>query len=287
MKHLPGIIKKIVRFVILALTFIIFIVVSGFFSCKKNKEINLNPNVDAANDVVMAESNLRFVFDLLLKAEKDSLLWKTGNSQIDSSSVLADTLTRMLYFDFSSIECPDSIVRTGRIMVSYQGRLFHKGYHSVVTFVNYVVDINPYSGTYTLNNRGLNDKKAWEVSVDCPDGAILKMVDGASTTYTCQSMFVFDSVSALTNSSFSWYMIGELTGRGWTGYPVSATIPDSLIASMTCPWIVSGKINMTVSGAEITDGYIDFIDDGKCNPKTIYNFGGNIFYNTGLKHYQH
>ena len=97
--------------------------------------------------------------------------------------------------------------------------------------------------------------------------------------------FAVDSAKALTASDLSWYQTGTLEGKSSKGNIFSATIRDSVVSTLSCPWIRSGIIDLTVAGADITNGTIDYIDDGNCNEQTIYNFGGTEYHNKGLKRY--
>ena len=267
-----------------------FLAFSGLFffcACKKNSETDFRPNVNAATDVVLAESELKFVLDLLLKAEGNTLLWYTGSAEIDSCMVSVDTVKHWIDFQFMDKWCPDSINRNGLVRVEYSGKFFRKGSTAVISLINYKVDIdNNYSGRDSLVNTGQDENHAWVFTCAMPDGEILKTVTGGTTHYSVQGVFMVDSLVSGSFAGRSWYLKGNIDGISSTGTPFSGLISDSLVENISCPWIKTGRITLSVPSAELTEGFIDFVDDSECNPAVLFNFGGNEIYIPRLKHYK-
>jgi len=273
------------RIVNILLVLAVPVFLTGLISCRKNKEVDLKPDVNSANAIVLAHSNLKYVFDLLLKAGNDSALRATGHSRIDSSAVTLDSLAHGLYFDFVNTLCPDSIIRNGRVQVIYNGKIFHKGYSAAITFIGYNVDLDTYTGTDSLVNLGVNDRKAWVYSCSLPDGGIKKGVEGGTAVYSIKGFITLDSVAIANLQNPVWFVSGTINGVTSYGDSFSAVITNPLAEVFQCPWIKYGRISVSVANADIQNGSIDFIDDTGCDAATTYNFGGNVFNNTGMKHY--
>ena len=254
------------------------------FSCKKNKEIDLQPDVSAANGYVAIEDEMKYVFDMLVKAQKDDLLWSSGHSHIDSAWVTAEISQHKLFFDYNSI-CPDSIVRNGRIEATLSGPLFLKGTIISVIFLEYHVDVNKYEGTDTIKNLGVNTSGQWIFSASMNNGKIIQYIITGSINYQVQNQFLVDSVSVLSGNDFSYLIKGSVSGICSTGNAFEGLIRDSLTSRLSCHWIDSGVTKIKVTAANYTEGTIDFIKDDGCSEKMIYNFGNNIFYVLKLKRY--
>lgn len=252
-------------------------------ACEENSEVDLSANVAAANTALYIHNNLNFVFGLIVKAESDTLLALTGSSVIDSANVTADTALHTLSFLFNNKRCPDSVFRSGMIRATSTGPLSLTGSRVVVEFFDYVVDVDTWSGKDTLINKGPEGSFSSLISSRVSHGEILKGLGGTIVRYSFSAGFKTNFPVTHRSDIADWYMFSTLEGVTETGVAFSTEGMDSLRAGPACPYIVSGKIAVTVLSAEIPEGFIDFVGEDGCSANTIYNFGGNVFLNERLK----
>lgn len=109
------------------------------------------------------------------------------------------------------------------------------------------------------------------------NGMILKgLVADAVITWSSETQFITNANSFTQPGDITFLMGGTCAGISSKDYSFSATL-DSLKDNINCPWILDGKIHLSIPGAEYSTGIVDFIANDGCSNKMIYTFEGSTF----------
>jgi hypothetical protein len=246
-------------------------------SCRKNKSLDLNPDVNVSNDVILSVSSYTNIFNLLIKARLDPLLASQGFSFIDSAYTTYDPVKREYDFSFNSLISPDSVRRSGQITVLVSGDMLQKDSYAKVYFQNYYEDYGRVGGTDSITNLGVNNSGQMVFSDIVSDGFMEKVVGGGTIkvkmTNTCKTM----ASSLIPGGNVLFYIRGNSSGVSSKGYAFSASVRDSLQDSFSCPWIKGGVIDVQVPDGQVTEGYIDFVSGDGCSDVIWYYFDTSKF----------
>lgn len=246
-------------------------------SCRKNKSIDLNPNVNVANDVILSISTYSAVFNLLIKARLDTSLAKYGHALIDSSYVTYDSSKMEYDFVFYSVISPDSVQRSGWIKVLVSGDILQKGSSARVFFQSYYEDYERVDGVDSIANEGVNAFGQVVFTDHISHGSINKAVGGGTIKVDITSKYKTLTSSLVSGKDILFLVQGNISGLSSKGYTFSASIRDTLQDIFSCPWIKGGIIDVHVPEAEIPDGYIDFIAGDGCSDEIWYYFNTSEF----------
>ncbi len=247
------------------------------YSCRKNTSLDLNPNVNVANDVIISISSYTAVFNLLIKARLDTSLTKHGYALIDGANITYDSLKMEYDFDFGSAISPDSISRSGRIAVVVSGDILQKGSYARAFFQSYYEDFGKVGGVDSIANEGVNTFSQVDFSNNISHGFINKAVGGGMIKVDITSKYKTLTSSLVSGMDILFLVQGNISGLSSKGYTFSATIRDTLQNTFSCPWIKGGIIDVHVPEAEIPDGYIDFIAGDGCSDVIWYYFNTSEF----------
>jgi len=245
--------------------------------CRKNNSVDLNPNVNVANDVIHSISSYSVVFNLLIKARLDSSLTKYGHAYIDSSYITYDSSKMEYDFNFYSVISPDSIQRSGWIEVLVSGDLLQKGSYARVHFKSYYEDYGKVDGLDSIVNEGVNASGQLVFSVNLSHGSINKAIGGGTISVGMNCEYKTSSSSLFSGQDILFLVQGNISGHSSKGYTFSASIRDTLQDSFSCPWIKGGIFDVKIPDAEIQDGYIDFVFGDGCSDVIWYYFSTSDF----------
>lgn len=247
------------------------------YSCKKNTSLDLNPNVNVANDVIISISSYTAVFKLLIKARLDTSLTKYGYALIDSANITYDSLKMEYDFVFYSAISPDSVQRSGWIKVLVSGDILQKGSYARAFFQSYYEDYGKVDGIDSIVNEGVNAFSQVVFSDNISHGSINKAVGGGTIKVDITSKYKTLTSSLVSGKDILFLVQGNISGLSSKGYTFSASIRDTLQDSFSCPWIKEGIIDVHVPDAEIPDGYIDFVTGDGCSDVIWYYFNTSEF----------
>jgi hypothetical protein len=176
-----------------------------------------------------------------------------GNSILSCATVTNDTVAHILTIDFGS-GCTgnDGRLRSGQVIIQYNGQYMDAGFTRSISFNNFFVDSNQVTGTRTIVNNGLNGNGnlTWTITaqnlrVTRPGGYYFEwnstrtreMVAGSQTPQVkLDDVYLITGSAALTNSN---------------GGSCSMVITNSLRKELACHWIVSGTVEITPSGRPV------------------------------------
>lgn len=91
--------------------FLYLLVLVFMVACHKNKEVDLKPDVNVANDVIIAECAFKYIFNMIVKAQTDPTLQANHVAWIDSAWVTYNPNQNEFIFEYSEKMCQDSIRR--------------------------------------------------------------------------------------------------------------------------------------------------------------------------------
>ena len=262
--------KKELYFITAAFTLVLL---SG---CKKNHEYDLRPNLNAANDQILANRPFLYVFQMLVKATTDSLLQTTLHATIDGSKVTLDSKKQKYIFAFQGEKSDDSVTRIGSFTAMVDSGFFHQGTVISMTFQGYGEDGHLVTGHDSIVCNGILNGTC--VYHDFITGAvitkdsvrIIQFSAGYEISVTPSAVFQGITQSVIT-------CIGTSSGISSGGYPFTAGITSPVTLNEFCPWISDGVISFSIPGADIPTGTIEFMGKTSCNGKVNYNFEGNSY----------
>jgi hypothetical protein len=264
---------------------ILLILILSVYSCKKSStEIDYNPNLQAANNQVIAERAYADVFNIFFRVVYDTTLISTGSNNIFGAQCSYQDTNGIEYIiDYhEGASCPDGKYRYGRITATLSDDYQAPG--AAATLV--------LSG-YRANGLGLEGENY--ITHDYEEGSFLNSyfynIPEATLTF-------YDSI---TLGSFQWggiktYLwvdgyqtpydydddLFEITGKSYgtdlSNVAFSAEIDTALGNYLNCRWIRTGRTNLSTPELEVTGGYIDYIGDDTCTNLVKYYFDGNPFY---------
>jgi len=254
--------------------FLLILLLSG--GCKKNSEADLSPDLNVADDVVIAESAYNHAVENLLRALADPVLNSTCHSVIDSANVVYVPGDNKYIFYFISKMSPDSVIRNGTVEMYRTGNLSDTGTFFRIFFQNLVEYRNLITGYDSVVYRGIDDHGKMVFVNYITEGVIHKMLE--LITWTSTNSFRVDPVLFQSGNVLNYYINGIAAGTSSKGHDFTAEIGDSLIYADPCPWIGQGTIRLKIPGADISTGFVDFITGDGCTNRIKYDFEGNYFY---------
>jgi hypothetical protein len=117
---------------------------------------------------------------------------------------------------------------------------------------------------------------------EAPD-LTLTFIDSLSfSNYYWQSDKTFTFVEGgATPEDFSddlFHITGTSSGKDVNGTAFSTAIDEPLGDYFNCRWIRTGITLLSIPGADVSSGYIDYIGEDTCTNQVMYYFNGNPFY---------
>ncbi|MEI6454693.1 MAG: hypothetical protein WCO93_00255 [bacterium] len=246
-------------------------------SCSKNKETDLKPILNAANDIILVQRPFIFAFNLLVKASLDSALQANYHANIDSSAVVLNPGKKKYTFSFTGKLCPDSVIRFGYIQAILDTNLFIPGSKVKIVFNYYSEDSHGITADDSLLNEG-----------PLPGGELIfkNMLSGVSISKDItrnikwEGSFNFHVQSDIIYHGTKKAVItvdGSGQGTSSMGYLFYSSIASSLRDSLDCPWPKDGIINFYMPEVEPKNGSIEFMAKKSCNNHINYNFDGVLY----------
>jgi len=247
-------------------------------SCHKNTEVDLKPNMNVANDVVISECAYKYIFNMIVKAQINPALKANHVTWIDSAWVSYNTSESEFVFEFSGKMCQDSVQRSGKFEAEFDSSFLKPGSTTMVLFDNYYDGTNRIDGTDSIVYNGITTGKRMVFTNYIEHGTILKGSANYTTiTWSSERQFSTDANSFAQPGNIIFLMEGTCTGISSKDYSFSATL-DTLTDNINCPWILGGIIHLSIPGSGYTTGTVDFITNDGCSNKMKYTFEGNTFY---------
>ncbi len=215
-----------------------------------NSDTNPDYNYGQAADNALAEnlyedagdwSDISMEFDFPKSTQIDTVYKGTC-----VSSTLDTTVTpHKLIINFGTIncKCDDNKYRRGKIIVTYSGKYFQQGTVVIDSFANYYVNDNKILGTRTITNKGRNEANHmyWDLIVA---GQVITSKNGGAITWNCERTREWIAGEGQTHANWEFGITGTSNGSRNGALSYTGTITQQLIRKGSCPWIVSGLIDI-------------------------------------------
>lgn len=247
-------------------------------SCKKDNSTDLNPNLNVADNIVIAEEAYNHVVIMTIRALKDPLLLSQGHIYMDSGYVIFDSLNKKISFNYYNRLSPDSITRSGKFDVWMSGNLLAKGSYARILFTEYSCDGQTITGNDSIVNAGI-DGNAKMVFENFITGGVITQLSLLSLSWQSSNRFTVDP-SVFTVGASNYYVLisGEASGISTEGFKFGAVTKDSLIWWSECPWLAGDKISFSLTGVDVTSGTIKYNSENRYTDDMEYDFEGNLYY---------
>ena len=257
---------------------LILIIVAGINqSCRKNTAANLSSDVNVSNDAVLSISSYTSIFNLLIKARLNSSLTSRGYAFIDGANVTYNSGIPEYDFGFGSQLSPDSIQRTGWIKIIMSGDILLQGSFANVSFHNYYEDYGMVNGTDSIVNEGTNALNQMVFHNYILQGNIDKGMGDGILTVNLNEKLKIPASSLVQGHEILFLIQGTISGKSSKGYTFSATTRDTLLNSLSCPWINGGIIDVNIPDVQVPGGYIEFGKTKGCSDIIWYYFENSAF----------
>lgn len=224
-------------------------------SCDKNRETEIpkdtsidytsaNNNSEAdliSNDAICLADSL--ILNFKNKSYKTKYNWKCAEitKEIINKSYIKFTID----FGDTYKNCFFGKARKGKIIITYRGNYYIKGFADTIRFINYYIGGKAVEGIITINNIGNLSwlYKATDMKIIRPDSNFHIW----NTKMLRQLLIdIKDTTNDINNYYYS--IVGSSTGINIKSQAYSATIVKPLIKTFTCYWIQSGAINIKLAG---------------------------------------
>lgn len=247
--------KKLMLFV--AVTSVILIA-----SCRKDRNV-------LDNSFVGDNSQAENLFNDLYKVV-DDVSSQTEGIREDNigciDTIIVDTISipHSILIDFGNDDCigQDTRIRKGQVFVTYTGRYRDEGTVITITPQNYTVNGYAVNGTKTITNMGLNSNNKPYFAVNVTGSITAPANAWTSTWNSTRTRTWIEGSSTLSILDDVYEIDGTANGVNRYGNNYSLDITTPLRAEIGCPWIVSGILTISPSGADTRT--VNF-GSGDCN----------------------
>ncbi len=196
--------------------------------------------------------------------EGDKVRWFNRFGYSDCVTVTRETPTEgefpiIITIDYGA-GCGSSIwdvVKSGKVIITINGKMSEEGSDRVVTFENFKVNGNLIEGEFTFTNLG---NASW--SRVLAGGKITTEDGGVITRESVRIRTRIEGGDTDDRSDDVFEITGNASGKTLENNTYTMNITEPLIRSLDCFWITSGTIEKVIN--ETTLITIDF-GDGECD----------------------
>lgn len=249
-----------------------------FISCTKEDALGAtdstpivaSASIDLANELDI-QTGIQVSYDkLTAKQTGKSLATTCANVVMDPQT---STFPKTFYVDFGTGCTVNSIVRKGKLKITFSGNITETGSTMTVERVNYSINGNKIEGKITYKNTTVNTSvPEWTRTV--ADGIFTDTKGNIyqnSGSYTVR-LTAGASTPTLDDNSYEMPQ-GTTTITKQDGGKMTLTVTQSLIKKASCDFISKGKIKVE---STILNGTIDY-GEGDCDSKATYTQNGIVF----------
>ena len=197
---------------------------------------------------------------------------------LECAEVTKDTVEQVITIDFGDgCECPNGVVKKGKIIIEYDGRMHEVGSFRKVTLEDFYIDSLHVEGVRTLTNvtEETNADNSWSFNATIVGGKIT-LPDGSFATREAdhaRTVFLFEDWT----ESYAT-LDGSATGVLFNGNEYEISILETLIFKRGCR---DGRIVQPVDGIKqiIVGDRTAVIDygEGDCDNLVRVDVNGNSF----------
>lgn len=249
--------------------------------CRKDREIDNDTSTATDNQLAdnlytevqkMTESVMDGNFQQSMYKSSDTL-FTTGCATVTiDTTVNPKTIT--IDFGTTNCTCADGKNRRGIINITYTGHYRDSGTVITHSFTNYFVNNNQILGTKTVTNMGHNQSNQLYFNVSV-NGSVIK-ANGGTITWTSNRVrtWIAGESTVLNWLDDVYHISGSGNGTSANGTQFAVTITQPLRIELSCPRIVSGKVDITPAGKPTRT--LDY-GAGACDNIATVTVNGNTY----------
>lgn len=236
----------------------------SFQSCQKDSNSASKTEQTTAEDV-LAQNDLSEIADAELDENLPDDL--TSGSADDRGACVSITYAQpkgtwpnVITLDYG-IGCtqPGGITFKGKIIVNQSAKITTTGATRQITYDNFFVEGVKIDGSRTLTNAGFN--AAGQPYFTKTGSETYTFPSGETATRTINHVRTMtEGYNTTPRADNVWQVTGTDSGVNRNGDAYTVSITTALTRKFTCPWLVSGVIELTVNGKTRS---LDF-GDGTC-----------------------
>lgn len=262
--------KKLISYLGLSVLMAIFL--SG---CSKQNPFSPENSLDLAVEEIFADDLFEDVFsesyDILFDPT-DYFALKSAAGEDDDEGHDCRTKTveqpkdtkypKIVTIDFGD-GCEDRLghIRSGKMIITIDGKYREEGSSRIITFDNYFVNGNQIMGTRTIINAGYNEENHLVFTISLTDGKIIR-ADGLEIERNVDKTREWVEGEDTRTRKDDVFVINGIVTKTKGVVDITKTLTD-VRRPRSCRWPVSGTIEITTTD-DRPDAIIDF-GDGKCD----------------------
>jgi hypothetical protein len=249
-----------------------------------NEEVDYNPNVLSSKDYVYSEDAILEVMNAFFKGIHDTNVVENGYGYIDNCDVVYIAGEQRLSFGYGDVDryCQDDKFRRGSFVVNFSGPMFDPGVVGTLQTDSLLVNSNLVDCTILIENMGTGNNGLLVYSVRVTSSLIQIPDTSTYRTTTMQTEYLMEwsqgSSTPGIHEDDIYRISGTASGISSYGHEYSLEITSLLENAIDCFWISQGNSRITVPGATIVDGEIDYIISDGCFNKVYFFFNENQFF---------
>lgn len=241
-----------------------FLGLIAFQSCQKDADTATKTEQTTAEDI-LAQNDLTEMADSEIdEAIPDDLVSGSADDRGGCANITyaqpKGTWPNTITIDFGTgCTQPSGITFKGKIIVNQSAKMTTVGATRQITYENFYVEGVQVGGSRTVTNMGLN--AANQPFFTKTGTETLTFPNGDTATRTINHVRTMtEGYSTTPRADNVWQVTGTDSGINRNGDAYTVTIQTALTKKFTCPWLVSGVIELTVNGKTRS---LDF-GDGTC-----------------------
>ncbi len=208
------------------------------------------PQIDEeiSKDNAFASKNVGDVF----AAVNNGRINASGKAAGECPNVKYTSVNRTLTLTYDGCEGIDGVTRDGVITAVFDGDTWgEEGNKITITFTNYKVNGNELTGEINATHMGYDNSQNPIFNVRSNGNLTLVFEDERQLVWSFNTDFTWISGwdTPLIKTDDAWRVNGTSSGTGRSGKTFVRT-DTNLETSPTCPWYVSGTINLTINESD-------------------------------------
>ena len=199
---------------------------------------------------------------------------------MDTVIIDLNAMPHTMLINFGTVNCEgtDGRNRRGSILVTFTGAYSDQGTVITITPQNYYVNDHRVQGSKTVTNMGLDQDGHPYFTVSVAGTVIAPDNSWTSTHNANRVRTWFAGDDTATPWDDVYLITGSGNGINRNGLPYSLAITQALRIEIGCPWIVSGKLDITPDA--LSTRSVDF-GSGSCDDDLSVTVDGTTYYFTG------
>ena len=249
-------------------------------ACRKQEDEAPNHDYTSALDNSIGEAMFNDMLQQSDAAAEDGGIRASLDGCVDTVIIDLNAMPHTMLINFGTVNCEgtDGRNRRGSILVTFTGAYSDQGTVITITPQNYYVNDHRVQGSKTVTNMGLDQDGHPYFTVSVA-GTVTAPDNSWTSTHNANRVRTW---FAGDDTATPWDDVYLITGSGnginRNGLPYSLAITQALRIEIGCPWIVSGKLDITPDA--LSTRSVDF-GSGSCDDDLSVTVDGTTYYFTG------